>query len=194
MLPDAIVGHVPDTAGITGPFPLVMTVIGPPSPWEPDPDPDPLPELEPVPEELAPDELAPEEPVPEEDPALDELPPDDVEPEGVPLELPELPEPLDVPSPGAVAPVPEPPPKPPVVEPFAHQTAVDALRHARAVHRPFVIELTLQSRHPRLPSHCAVRPGQWRTRARLLRLRPACETLLRGRRTPTGHSSLRMGH
>jgi hypothetical protein len=154
MLPEVIMGHVPDTAGITGPLPLVMTVIGPPSSWEPDPDP--LPELEPVLEEPGPDE-----PVPEEEPALDELPPDDVEPEGVPLELPE---PLDVPSPEAVAPVPEPLPKPPVEEPFAHQTAVDALRHARAVHRPFVIELTLQSRHPRPRSHCAVGPGQWRSR------------------------------
>ena len=61
MLPFAIGGQVPDTAGITGPFPEVPTVVDPlpPSLPEPDeePDPDPLPD-------------PPEEPEPELEPPL----------------------------------------------------------------------------------------------------------------------------
>src|SRR3984957_5738426 len=140
MLPVAIVGQVPEAAGIVGPSPDVVTVPDddpPPSLLEP-PDPDPLPD--PVPEdpepELVPLELVPPLPLPPWDP---ELPPcEDPELLAVLASLSSPPEtlPLDVPCPG--------PPRVGSV-PLAHPTTADAPSHARTVQRTSVIELTLQS-------------------------------------------------
>ena len=144
MLPFAIVGQVPDTAGIVGPLPVVMTVVNPPPPsfFEPDDEPDDEPLLDPVP----PDEPEPEPVPPELVPPLLWAPPE--------LPLPEPPELLDLPPSPSVAPLPldeVPPPDEPVPDPefevpfAAHPTTVDAPRHARTVHRTSAIELTLQS-------------------------------------------------
>ncbi len=150
MLPVAIVGQVPDTAGITGPLPEVITVVDPPSFVDPDdePDPDPLPD----PEEPEP-ELLPPDPEPPLLPPW--LPPE--------LPLPEPPEPLDLPPSPSVAPVeevppleePVPEPFPAGVVPFAHPSTVDAPSHARVVHRAFAIELTLQSFEAKPPGMLA---------------------------------------
>ena len=137
MFPVAIFGHVPEAAGIVGPFPDVVTVPGPPSPLvpEPEPLPDPAPEPEPEPAPLEP--LPPLLPLPL---LLVWLPP----------ELPELLDAVVSPVPPLEEPPPfeEPSPGPPGEVPgmpFAHPTTVDAPRHAKTVQRTLAIELTLHS-------------------------------------------------
>jgi hypothetical protein len=138
MVPVAIVGHVPETAGIIGPSPDVITVpplLLPLLLLEPasfltvdpelDPEPEPDPELEPVP---------PPEPLPPPDPELalpellEALPSDSVPP----FEDPTLDPPAPVPSEG-------------VPGLLAHPATVAAPSHVSAVHRAFAIELTLHS-------------------------------------------------
>jgi hypothetical protein len=140
MVPVAIVGHVPETAGIIGPSPEVMTVpplllpllllepasfltVDPELDPEPELDPDPDPELKPPPEPLPP--LDPELALPE---LLEALPSDSVPP----FEDPTLDPPAPVPSEG-------------VPGLLAHPAAVVAPSHASAVHRAFAIELTLHA-------------------------------------------------
>ncbi len=139
MLPVAIVGHVPETAGIVGPLPEVITLplllpllllLEPASFLTVDPELEPeldeaVPELEPAP---------PPEPLPPPDPELalpellEALPSDSVPP----FEDPTLDPPDPVPSEG-------------VPGLLAHPATVAAPSHASAVHRAFAIELTLHS-------------------------------------------------
>lgn len=138
MFPDTIWGHVPEAAGICGPFPDVVTVVFPPSLLEPEPEPlpDPAPEPEPEPE---PAPLEPEPP-PLPLPLLLWFPPPEF-PELLAVVSPvpplEEPAPFEEPSPGSPVEVPG--------MPFAHPTEVDAARHARTVQRTLAIEHTLQS-------------------------------------------------